>query len=87
MRRPRAHDLTVARELAELVIVDAALRVLADVLVHEHPCIDDLGEADPQTLHAARRLLAATRALRVQLRRYRAAVFESRVPAIDELPF
>ena len=85
-RRGHARDLAIAREVAELVIVEAALRVLADVLLHEHPCIHDLGEADPPTLHAARRLLAATRGLRAELRRYRDAVVHAE-PDNDGLPF
>lgn len=83
MRPPRSADLWRARELAELVVLDAALQVLDAVLRHEHPCIDDPGDSDPPSLLAARRLRRAARAVRVELRRYRAAVLE---PA-DELPF
>lgn len=84
----RRRELRVAREIAELAIVEVALRVLADVLAHEHPCIDDLGEADPRSLRAARRLRAAIGDLRVELRRYRAAVLEPETDeGRDDLPF
>lgn len=84
----RRRELRVAREIAEIAIVDAALRVLADVLAHEHPCIDDLGEADPPSLCAARRLRAASGVLRVELRRYRAVVLEPETDdGSDDLPF
>jgi hypothetical protein len=86
VRRPRSRELHLARELAELVMLDAALEILDDVLVHEHPCIDDLGDNDPPGLLAARSLLAAARALRAQLRRYRAAVLQPDARP-DELPF
>jgi hypothetical protein len=87
MRRPRHVELRFARELAEVVLVDAALQVLDDVLVHEHPTIDELAETDPPALLAARRLQAATRSLRHDLRRYRSAVLRHVDPEIDKLPF
>lgn len=87
MRRPRHVELLFAREVAEVVMVDAALQVLDDVLVHEHPTINDLAEADPPSVRAARKLLAAVRALRADLRRYRAAAISPRGPDEDELPF
>jgi hypothetical protein len=74
VRRPDPRQLSRARELAELVILDATLQVLADVLAYEHPCIDDLAPDDPPSIFAARRLNHAARALRVELRRYRASV-------------
>ena len=86
MRRPRGAELRIARELAEVVLVDAALQMLDDVLVHEHPTIDDLAEADPPSLLAARRLVAAARALRADLRRYRARAI-THVEDEDDLPF
>lgn len=86
MRRPRGVELHVARELAEVVLVDAALQMLDDVLVHEHPTIDELAEADPPSLLAARRLVAAVRALRADLRRYRAGAI-SHIEHEDDLPF
>ena len=82
--KPR--ELRAARETAELAILDTTLRVLADVLAHEHPCIDELGEADPPSLRAARRLRRAARGLRAELRRYRAAVLQPD-PDTDELLF
>ena len=87
MRRPRRVELCIARELAEVVLVDAALQVLDDVLVHEHPTIDDLGDGDPPSVLAARRLALAVRALRAELRRYRVAAISYRDPDEDELPF
>lgn len=68
-------------------MVDAALQVLDDVLVHEHPTLDDLGDGDPPSVLAARKLVAAVRALRGDLRRYRAAAISPRDPDDDELPF
>ena len=87
MRRPRQVELRLARELAEVVMADVALQVLDDVLVHEHPTIDDLGEHDPPSVRAARQLVATVRALRADLRRYRAAAISHRDPDQGELPF
>lgn len=87
MRRPRHVELLFARELAEVVMVDAALQVLDDVLVLEHPTIHDLAEADPPSVRAARKLVAAVRALRADLRRYRVAVVGHCGRDEDELPF
>lgn len=87
MRRPKPIELWRARELAEIVVVDAALEVLREVLVHEHPTLGDLGETDPPTTLAARRLLETITSLRSQLRRYRAAVLAPSDPAADKLPF
>lgn len=74
MRRRSSHALRRARELAEVTVADAVLVVLGDALEHEHPCLHDLGENDPPTLLAARRLAEAVTRLRTELRRYRIAV-------------
>jgi hypothetical protein len=88
MKRPRPVELRFARELAEVVLVDAVLQTLDDVLLHEHPTVDDLAENDPPSLVAARRIRAAVRALRADLRRYRAAVLEHQPESdLDDLPF
>ena len=86
MRPPRPHQLFDIRELAELAILDAALQILDVVLLHEHPMIEHPIDGDPRSLLAARRLLARARALRAELRRYRAAVLDA-VAEIHDLPF
>lgn len=87
MRRPNPRQLARARELAELVILDATLQVLTDVLAYEHPCIDDLAPDDPPSVFAARRLDHAVRGLRAELRRYRASVLAHEDASQTELPF
>ena len=92
MTAPRRRELALAREVAEIVIVETALAVLDDVLAHEHPCLDDLGENDPPELRAARRLRAAARGLRAELRRYRLVLRAERYARAfehdeEDLPF
>lgn len=87
MRLPSCHELFDVRELAEIALVDHALRVLDAVILFEHPTIDDPHPADPASLVAARRVLAASRDLRRELRRYHAAALDALVAADDELPF
>lgn len=87
MKPPSCHQLLDVRELAEIAVVDHALRVLDAVIVFEHPMIDDPHLADPASLVAARRVLDASRALRRELRRYRAAVLDALATVDDELPF
>jgi len=88
MKPPSSHELFDVRELAEIALLDHALRVLDAVIAFEHPMIDQPHLADPASLVAARRLLAASRALRRELRRYHAAALDALVPPYDdELPF
>lgn len=87
MKRPSSDDLGEIRELAEIVLVDHALRVLEAVVCYEHPTLDDPHLADPPSLVAARRVLAASRVLRRELRRYRAAALDALAATADELPF
>jgi hypothetical protein len=87
MRRPRIEDLALARELAELAILDLALDVSARVLRFEHPTATELPEpTDPPTLNLARELLQRIRGLRAELRRYRIAIDKSR-KQVDDYPF
>jgi hypothetical protein len=87
MRRPRIEDLALARELAELAILDLALDVSARVLRFEHPTAAELPEpTDPPTLNLARELLQRIRGLRAELRRYRIAIDKSR-KQVDDYPF
>lgn len=86
MRLPGERDLRLARELAEVAMADAALRLLADALLHEHHNLD-VGENDPPSVHAARRLCDAARRLRIDLRSYRRIVLTPGLPPDDGLPF
>lgn len=87
MKLPSSDELFDVRELAEIALIDHALRVLDAVILFEHPTIDDPHPADPASLVAARRVLVASRALRRELRRYHAAAVDALVGAADELPF
>lgn len=87
MKLPSSHELFDLRELAEIALVDHALRVLDAVILFEHPTIDDPHLADPPSLVAARRVLAASRDLRRDLRRYRAAALDALAVVHEELPF
>jgi hypothetical protein len=79
------NDLDVARELAEVVLLDVALDVMTAVLRHDHPWLDaDYDPDDTDELLLARRLLAASLDLRSLLARYRLAV---RSAVLDEIPF
>lgn len=92
MKPPSSHELFDVRELAEIALVDHALRVLDAVILFEHPTIDDPHDNDPASLLAARHVLTASRALRRELRRYRAAALHAAFDAAlrivdDDLPF
>lgn len=87
MKPPTPAELFDVRELAEIALLDHVLRVLDAVIAFEHPTLDDPHPRDPHSLIAARRLLAASRALRIELRRYHAAALDALVACDDELPF
>ena len=87
MKLPSPVELGDVRELAEIALVDHALRILDVVVRFEHPTLDEPHPADPASLLAARRVLAASRALRWELRRYRIAALDALDVERDELPF
>ncbi|MCK6589814.1 MAG: hypothetical protein L6Q76_19755 [Polyangiaceae bacterium] len=87
MRLPSSLELGAVRELAEITLVDHALRVLDAVVGFEHPTLEEPHPGDPASLLAARRVRAASRALRRELRRYRAAALAALQAECDELPF
>lgn len=86
LARPTPSELHHARELAEVVLADAALALLLGALGHEHRTLHEPHERDPPTLRHARRLARRIDELRVELQRYRDAVlFDEESEA--ELPF
>jgi hypothetical protein len=87
VKPPSPAELLDVRELAEITLLDHALRVLDAVILCEHPTIDDPHPADPPSLVAARRLLAASRALRLELCRYHLAALDALAGYRDEIPF
>lgn len=87
MRRPNSRELYIARELAEVVLLDAVLATLAHVVAFEHPCLDDPCFDDPPSLLAARRLAQAIHVMRAELRRYRAEALDRHHPQQTDLPF
>ena len=87
MKLPSPVELGDVRELAEIALVDHALRILDAVVRFEHPTLDEPHPADPASLLAARRVLAASRALRHELRRYRITALGALDIERDELPF
>jgi len=84
MRPPGNAELLLARELAEIAILDAALDVSERTLRHEHPSLECDGHPhDPPSLRAARRLAGHLRRARRELNRYRAVlrpIFDSTRP-------
>ena len=87
MRRPSSIELGGLRELAEIALVDHALRILDAVIDFEHPTLEEPHPGDPASLLAARRVRAASRTLRRELRRYRTAARAALHAECDELPF
>ena len=87
MKLPSSIELGGVRELAEIALVDHALRILDAVVGFEHPTLEEPHPADPASLLAARRVLEASRALRRELRRYRTAARAALHAQRDELPF
>lgn len=87
MKLPSHVELGDVRELAEIALVDHALRILDAVIRFEHPTLDEPHPADPASLLAARRVLAASRALLCELRRYRITALDALDVERDELPF
>lgn len=87
MKPPTPGELFEVRELAEIALLDHALHVLDAVVAFEHPTIDDPHPGDPTSLIAARRLLAASHVLRIELCRYHAAALDALVASDDEIPF
>jgi hypothetical protein len=81
--------LCAAPELLELRILGAALDTLLLALRFQHPTLDETpGHDEPPTLRAARRLVLRARALRTELRSYRAALRNLlHSPPDDDLPF
>jgi hypothetical protein len=82
-------DLTVARELAEVALLDVALDVMLAVLRHHQPTLDDdYRPTDGDDLLVARHIVVAALELRSLLDRYRLAVRRVRALSVqDELPF
>lgn len=87
MKLPSHVELRDVRELAEIALVDHALRILDAVIRVEHPTLDEPHPADPASLRAARRILAASCSLRRELRRYRIAALDALDTEQDDLPF
>lgn len=87
MKLPSSVELGEVRELAEIALVDHALRILDAVVRFEHPTLDEPHPADPASLLAARCVLTASHALRRALRRYRIAAIRPLHTERDELPF
>jgi hypothetical protein len=84
--------IRAAPELAVLALLDDAARTALVALLAQHPTLADLGgPREPPTLRRARRLAAATSALRDALDRYREGVMGdlADVPDSpdDDLPF
>jgi hypothetical protein len=87
VKLPSSVELGDVRELAEIAFVDHALRILDAVVRFEHPTLNEPHPADPASLRAARRVLAASCSLRRELRRYRIAAIRPLHTECDELPF
>jgi predicted exporter len=87
VKLPSSVELGDVRELAEIAFVDHALRILDAVVRFEHPTLNEPHPADPASLRAARRVLAASCSLRRELRRYRIAALDALDIEQDELPF
>jgi hypothetical protein len=82
-----AWDRVGSRPTLGAALVDHALRILDAVVRFEHPTLDEPHPADPASLRAARRVLAASCSLRRELRRYRIAALDALDTKQDELPF
>ncbi len=84
-------EISLARELLEIRILDVCLDALVDALRLEHGdglFFDLPATNDPATLRAARALLRRTRELHRAIGSYRRAVADAVVTAAEEdLPF
>lgn len=85
-RGRRDRDLRSARELAEIDILDTALRVMGAVLLHDYHHLD-FAEDDPPNVCSARRIVGMAEELRRELRRYRRIVTRPSFAPADDLPF
>ena len=89
MTRDERARLYAARELVVVDLHDHALAALDVALALEHPALEQPPATPaPVTLRRARALVRASRLLRDELTRYRAAVDDSlAAPEFEDLPF
>lgn len=87
----RRELLSQAPELAVLAVLETALEVSVQVLLTEHPTLDDANTgSEPRSIQRARAVVASIASLQRAMGRYRAAVIATIVPASydnDPLPF